>query len=49
MENMDTKEQDNGEIGKEPDKTNLEELTRLYSTFHTFVQQEEIRKTTREM
>jgi len=26
MENMNTKEQDNGEIGKEPDKTNLEDL-----------------------
>ena len=26
MENMDTKEQDNGEIGKKPDKTNPEDL-----------------------
>ena len=26
MENTDTKEQDNREIGKEPDKTNLEDL-----------------------
>ena len=26
MENMNTKEQNNGEIGKEPDKTNLEDL-----------------------
>ena len=26
MENMDTKKQNNGEIGKEPDKTNPEDL-----------------------
>jgi len=26
MENIDTKEQDNGEIGKKPDKTNPEDL-----------------------
>jgi len=26
MENIDTKEQDNGEIGKEQDKTNPEDL-----------------------
>jgi len=36
------REQDNGEIGKEPDKTNPEDLIRLYSTLHAFVQQEEI-------
>jgi len=42
-------EQDNGEIGKKPDKTNPEDLPRVHLTLHAFVQQEEIQKTTREM
>ncbi len=33
---MDKTEQDNGEIGKEPDKTNLEDLPD-YIRLHTFV------------
>ena len=34
---MDNKEQDNGEIGKEPDKTNLEDLPEYIRFFtHLF-------------
>jgi len=34
---MDNKEQDNGEIGKEPDKTNLEDLPEYIRSFtHLF-------------
>ena len=37
METMETKEQDNGEIGKEPDRTNLEDLPEYIQSFiHLF-------------
>jgi len=42
METMDNKEQDNGEIGKEPDKTKPKRFTRVHLALHTSIQQKEI-------
>jgi len=43
---METMEQDNGEIGKELDKMNPENLPEY---IHTLIQQKEIQETTREI
>ena len=39
---MEIKKQDNGKIGKELDKNKPRDFTRVHSTIHLFIQQEEV-------
>jgi len=49
MKTMDNKEQDNGEIRKEPDKTNLEDLPEYIQPFTHLFNKKKLKKTTRKI
>ena len=48
-ETMDNKGQDNGEIRKEPDKTNLEDLPEYIQPFTHLFNKKKLKKTTRKI